>query len=405
MTDYEKEISLTLDCYFKNNKSKRSTAKELGVSRSTVARRIESAKENIIFQEKFKDNEINNVSLENKIKELQNEVTKLSKEKISDYELKKFFYRIKETGPNIPDWISNKEYTENTTGVPCISLSDLHWGEVVDKNQVMGCNKYNLEIARKRLNNFYESICDMFFNRIANPEYPGIVVNLLGDLIAGNIHEDLQIANEKEVLEIVQDLYGVLIKFFSNLIEKFGRVFVVSVHGNHGRLTNKPRSKNSAQDNFDWHIACLLQSFFELSRNDNIKFLISDCEDVDYKIYNTVFRATHGAQFKGGNGIIGSIGPIVRGDSMKRVQARDMDREYDILLCGHFHTSLILPRVISNGSLVGMGEYAFKNKFPFEDPRQTAWITHPDFGVTFPMAIQVDNLVKNEKTNWVSWRD
>ena len=74
------------------------------------------------------------------------------------------------------------------------------------------------------------------------------------------------------------------------------------------------------------------------------------------------------------------------------------------MILGHWHQWIMLKRLIVNGSLKGMDEYAYANNFPFEEPQQGMWLTHPEHGITIPMPIRVDKRKKaSPKTAWVSF--
>ncbi len=389
-----------VEAYIENNKNKAAAARSLGMPRSTFRTILKKALVNNEF--KNGDNYFNeNLVLKSQLQDLKKELNNSLKKVVTSQEIKKFIYEIKNTEIEIPNWVTKNNLSGNDVGVPSIALSDWHWGEVIDNKQVMGVNEYNLTIAHDRAKRVIDGVIDVAFNHISNPNYPGVVVHLLGDMIAGQIHDELVITSEKEVLQIQLDIYSFLIKAFLKLISVFGKVFVVCVPGNHGRLTRKPRAKNYAYDSLDWHLYCLLQKWFE--DNDNIKFLVSDGEDAQFKIYNWTYRVTHGAQFKGGDGISGFLPAIIRGDIKKRAQAKDMNNEYDILVMGHFHQHAALQRIICNGCLCGFSEYAFKSVFPYEIPTQSFWITHPEYGKTFDLPIFAERKKENKNINWVSW--
>ena len=134
-----------------------------------------------------------------------------------------------------------------------------------------------------------------------------------------------------------------------------------------------------------------------------VQFLIPDGPDVGYTVYNRRYLLSHGDSFKGGDGIIGAIGSVIRGDYKKRSRAAQIGQPYDTLLCGHFHQLIQLDRLIINGSLKGYCEYANANNFSYEPPRQALWITHPDHGITFSAPIHVDTTPKMTTQNIISW--
>jgi len=178
---------------------------------------------------------------------------------------------------------------------------------------------------------------------------------------------------------------------------------VPCVGGNHGRNTHKIRNKGRNFTSFDWLTYQFLAKHFE--SDSRVSFHIPDGPDALYAIYNHKYLLTHGDQFRGGDGVIGALGPIIRGDHKKRSRNGQIDMDYDTLIIGHFHQLIQLERLIVNGSLKGYCEYAYSNNFGFEPPRQALWITHPYHGITFSMPVNVDVSFENsDKSEWVSWK-
>ena len=92
----------------------------------------------------------------------------------------------------------------------------------------------------------------------------------------------------------------------------------------------------------------------------------------------------------------------MRGDHKKRSRNAQIEQDYDTLVMGHWHQRIQLTRVIVNSCLKGYDEYAFTNNFPFEQPSQNLWITHPKYGITYNMPVYVDPTTKVSATDWVS---
>jgi hypothetical protein len=86
-------------------------------------------------------------------------------------------------------------------------------------------NAYNLEIARKRARTFIEHAIDLLTNHTVNPQYPGIVFALGGDMMAGDIHEELMTTNEREVMPTFVYIYEVLVWCIDTLADHYQRVF------------------------------------------------------------------------------------------------------------------------------------------------------------------------------------
>jgi hypothetical protein len=299
-----------------------------------------------------------------------------------------------------PAWTLAARGKESAPGVPTLFLSDLHWAEVVHPSQINGVNQYNLMIARTRLRSAVESAIALL--RIISPkmDYPGLVMPLGGDMISGNIHDELTASNEINSMPAVLDLFGELVGVINLAADTFGRVMLPCVTGNHGRDTTKIWGKDRHHTSFDWLLFKFLAKHFEGDKR--ITFYIPDGPDAYYRVYNTRYLLTHGDQFRGGDGMIGALGPIIRGDHKKRSRNGQIDMNYDTLIMGHWHQYMHLSRLIVNGSLKGYDEYAYSNNFGFEAPQQALWITHPKHGITFRMPVYVDRKRVAPKTSWVA---
>jgi hypothetical protein len=204
-------------------------------------------------------------------------------------------------------------------------------------------------------------------------------------------------------MPVVVDLIGVLIWCIDTLLSAFGQVFVPCVTGNHGRNTHKIRAKGRNFTSFDWLLYQFLAKRFE--SDERVKFFIPDGPDALYSIYNHRYLLTHGDQFRGGDGMIGALGPIIRGDHRKRSRNTQIGASYDTMILGHWHQLIQLQRLIVNGSLKGYDEYAYQSNFPFEAPRQALWLTHQDRGITFSAPVQVERPKATKARPWVSWKD
>lgn len=299
-----------------------------------------------------------------------------------------------------PAWVLNTKKGHDGPGVPTLFMSDLHWGEVVHPTQVNGVNSYNLKTAHRRLDTLAESTVRLLQILSPKMEYPGIVLMFGGDMISGNIHDELATTNEINTMPTVLDLFGRLASFIVTMADNLGHVFVTGVTGNHGRDTHKIWAKDRHHTSFDWLLYCFLAKHFE--NDKRITFLIPDGPDAYFKIYNHRYLLTHGDQFRGGDGMIGALGPIIRGDHKKRSRNGQIGMEYDTMCCGHWHQYMHLTRLIVNGSLKGYDEYAYSNNFPFEPPQQALWLTHPKYGITYRMPVYVDSRGKATERDWVS---
>lgn len=337
--------------------------------------------------------------LQSTIRRLEAELAQARKTKLDVEVVKKEIFKLRDEFQEPPDWMLKSRKPASSAGVATLFLSDLHWGEVVFPSQVNGVNEYNLEIAEKRLASVVEHAVDLVKNHITNKGYPGIVVFLGGDMVSGNIHQELKETNEEPIMPVVLHLAEQLYQKLRALADEFKRVHIAGVYGNHGRNTLKPTAKHSAFESFDWLIYRLLR--WKLERDNRFTWNVPDGSDAFCEIYGHRYLLTHGDQFRGGDGMIGALGPIIRGDHKKRSRNAQIDLEYDTLCMGHWHQLVQMQRVIVNGSLKGYDEYAYKGNFPYEPPRQALWLTHPEMGLTFSMPVYADRSQFKKSQEWI----
>lgn len=290
--------------------------------------------------------------------------------------------------PNVrrdPEWLRGAAKQRSTRGTAVLFLSDIHFDEVVHPAQIGGSNEYNREIATASLKNTFRSAVMLLKGFMAAPKYDGIVCPLGGDLLSGNIHEELVESNEAPIQRSMLALEEILIEGIGCLADEFGKVHVPCVTGNHGRMHKKPRAKNRAFENFEWAVYQRLASYFR--RDSRITFDIPEGPDAFFSLYSQRYCLTHGDQFRGGDGIGGIMVPIMRGASKKQVRQQAIGDAYDVLMMGHWHQYIHTNRLIINGSVKGYDEYAYQGNFPFEEPQQALFIAHPEAGVTFRMPV------------------
>jgi hypothetical protein len=222
-------------------------------------------------------------------------------------------------------------------------------------------------------------------------------------MVSGGIHPELAKTDEEEILPTVLSVVDVLIWAFESLIGEFGNVFVPCAAGNHGRQTHKPEFKRYVFKNYDWFISQLIARHFRGRKE--IVFSIPAENEVHYRVFSKRYLAMHGDMLgvRGGDGIIGSIGPIMRGAMKVGKQQSVIGRDFDTLLIGHFHQSLWLPGIIVNNTLKGWDEYA-KNSLraPPSTPSQSLWLEHPRWGRTAMREVLLEDPASDGSPDWVS---
>lgn len=333
----------------------------------------------------------------------------ISRDSLNDERVRRYIFGIAHTKPQVPEWLERTvSSTADSMDVPILFGSDWHWGEVVKPSEIGGVNKYNLKIAQQRLCTLIDTTINLLTNHMVKPNYPGIVFALGGDMVSGDIHDELSETNEMPIMPIVLDLRDHLVAAITRLKNEFGKVFLPCVCGNHGRNTHKIRSKEFNHTSFDWLTYQMLDRHF--ADDPDVIFFIPGGTDALVNVAGHRYLFTHGNAFRGGDGMIGALGPIIRGDHKKRGRNSQVGQEYDTLVIGHWHQLVQMKRVIVNGSLIGYNEYAYTNNFGYEPPQQALWITNSQHGITFSMPVNVAGDAGRESrdrshTSWVTWHD
>lgn len=328
---------------------------------------------------------------------LQRELTEIKRINDTAEDMRREIYKLADIDINPPRWLfpDADKMTPGSPGIPCMIWSDWHYGEVVKGREVGGMNEFNKDVAQARIKRLVAKSADIAINHMGRRrhQYQGAVICLGGDMIGGDIHEELAATNDRTAHESIEDLTSMIAGALDEMATRFGQLFVPCVVGNHGRSTKKPRMKGRVHTSFEWNIYCNLERHFKKSRA--IRFLIPGESDAYFQVCGHRYLLTHGDSLgvKGGDGIIGAMGPIMRGAIKLGRSEAQIGRDFDTLIMGHWHQYLTFPGVIVNNSLKGYDEYArLALRAPYSRPSQALWFTHPRQGVTAHWQIYLEDL-------------
>jgi hypothetical protein len=329
-----------------------------------------------------------NEKYKSKIKQLEVEVDMLRQEKKNNEAIEELIHGVAgHDFTKIPRWISESK-ERGITGIPMLCLSDWHRDEVVDPAQINYVNEFNRKICSERMEFTFKTCVALCLDFFKKPRFEGIVVGMNGDMLSGNIHDELSETNESFVLQAIIEMVEDLTSGIRLLADKFGKVFVPCTVGNHGRYHKKPRAKSLVRHNYEWLVYQWLYRNFKDDPRVNI--VIPDNSDILYQIYGIKILQTHGNQFSGGAGISGIQTPLALGQARKQRKQQAIKMPFDIMYLGHFHQYIHTQTLIVNGSGKGYDEWANQQNYPFERPQQALFIVHKDHGITYRMPILCD---------------
>lgn len=333
-------------------------------------------------------------------------IESLQREEDTAESIRKIIYGLAERTPEPPAWLL-KDGKPGSRGAPLLVVSDIHYGEKVSRDETGGMNEFNKDIAAVRMKKLANVTCDLAFNHMgrAKTEYPGMVICFGGDMLGGDIHEELMKTNDRTTQQSINDLTDMLAAFLDTMAGKFGKLFVPCVVGNHGRSTKKMQMKQRVFTSHEWNIYCNLERYFRKSKH--VQFMIPSEADAFFTVFGHRFMLTHGDSLgvKGGDGIIGALGPIMRGILKTHRSEAQIGRDFDTAIIGHWHQMLWLPGVIVNNAFKGYDEYARLGlRAPYSRPSQALCFIHPEHGITAKWEVFLEGLRTTQDKEWVAWQ-
>lgn len=257
-----------------------------------------------------------------------------------------------------------------------VLASDFHIEELVLSKTVNGLNNYNLEIAQKRVTEFFQNTLKLVETQQHSVRINTLVVALLGDIISGNIHDELLENCQLRPVEAIIMAENLLIGGIDYLLKNSKLNLIIPCHvGNHTRITKKVHIATESGNNLETFMYHHLDNHYR--NNKRVKFLISDAYLSYLKIYDMTIAFHHGHAVKYGGGV-GSISIPIN----KAIAQWEKLKHADLYCMGHYHQFIDTGNCIVNGSLIGYNAFAMFIKAGFEKPKQAFFLVDPKRGKT-----------------------
>ena len=234
-----------------------------------------------------------------------------------------------------------------------VLLSDTHFGQTFDSYW----GKYNTDIAKDRMGQLLSSIETIREQHKAD----NCVVAVLGDVISGSIHKNIQVTNREDVITQIKVATEIIASFCYELSNVFGNVQMIGVSGNHSRLVEK---KDEAMHNERLDDLIYWGVDLALGHTGNFEYVSDANLDIGIAVLplhgkNYVF--THGDM-----------------DSFSKSGIQNLITMLhmipDGVFCGHRHVCAIDDcngvKMVQSGSLVGSGDQFTIEKRIYGKPSQ-----------------------------------
>lgn len=294
-----------------------------------------------------------------------------------------------------PKWLASKPGAKGRA-VGLLHLSDLHVGEVVLAEEIGGINEYNPEIFQRRFRRMISASIEILPRWAADCKLEGVILALNGDLISGDIHDELRRTNAITSHEQVALATDEIAAAINKLADRFGTVMVTVTPGNHGRSTEKTHAKRMAALSYDTMVGNILARQFV--EDERVTINIAAGPDILFPVFGWWALQTHGDSMGtgGGQGFAGPELPIVRGGKKVKLSGFSSGQRYDLILTAHYHTSSNPGKLLANGSMVGYSEYAQRIRGEPEPPQQWLGLIHEKWGLRERVPIALEDPRRHE---------
>lgn len=260
-------------------------------------------------------------------------------------------------------------------------VSDAHYPEVVDPAASLGIT-YNADICKRRIEYLRDKI--IRYKQLRQTSYPvsKITIAVLGDMLSGNIHEELEVTNEFPMSSALVNMAYMLHDLGRDIAEEVPVVEMIVMPGNHPRITKKPRNKGK-WDNWE----TVMGEFVKALAGKTFDVKVPHDLVYRHKIFNQTIGLAHGdgvkaASFAG----IPWYSMKQRQDALQSLLKELGQPGVDLLVYAHFH-QLIYQKgqacsLFINGSIKGGDEYSIASRYAAQEPVQGLLTFHPSHGVT-----------------------
>ena len=270
-------------------------------------------------------------------------------------------------------------------------LTDTHVGEQVYSPQVMNINQYNYELFNRRLSGWTQQVLSLADYRRNICQIDELVVPMLGDMISGDIHDELARTNMDNCMMQMLTTAHLISQALMTLAPHFKTIKVPCVVGNHGRMTRKPPMKDKYMD-WDYLAYQWMAAFCK--NQSNITFEIPKSFAHTITVANRNILLFHGDAISGGgsSAAISKMISNMRGVLQFKQALENTIMEHDgvlpgqfsDVLMGHFHRVDVYDigtgAAYICGTMKGGDEFALQRIQAMTAPKQVVTYWHPTYG-------------------------
>lgn len=259
-----------------------------------------------------------------------------------------------------------------------VHVTDAHHGAVQAASEVEGFGEFSPALSRARQFGLVKDIVDWVEMHRHGYSIPECRMLVTGDLISGDIHDELRVTNAFPAPVQAVEAGEILAKQAAMFAPHFERVVAdVITDDNHGRLTHKPQAKECGLNNWMYVVASIAQVM--LKDHKNVTLNIWPMPQKVIEVCGRRYLLCHGHDVMGWAGFpYYGIERKAAREALKRMNGPDVTK-FDRIIMGHWHAPLEHPHYWIGGSVSGTDAYDHKAGRQAE-PQQVTWLVHPKWG-------------------------
>jgi hypothetical protein len=213
-------------------------------------------------------------------------------------------------------------------------------------------NKYNINVFRDRLQKLISKT--IYYGK--QHKVDTLTIGALGDFLSGAIHISTRVQSSEDVIRQIQIVSEAIAESIAELSKHFRLIRFINIIGNHARLIpDKTQSilKENLENLIPWYLESRLKEF----KNVDIY------RDQDGYFIDETFDEPH----------VYVHGDLDHVSSVAKTLPQMLGIVPKYVFCGHIHHDTVKEfgrtKVISNGSMIGVDDYAISKRF-FAEPMQ-----------------------------------
>lgn len=284
-----------------------------------------------------------------------------------------------------PEYKRPRSSAHATPSTVLLRISDGHHGAVQLASEIEGINAYSPAISRARQLGYIGDVLEWVErHRLGYPIHEAAVI-VTGDMISGDIHEELRVTNAFPAPAQAVQAGEILAEQVARMAPHFERVAVhFVVEDNHGRLSKKPQAKEAGINTWNYIVGEIAR--LRLLALDNVDFRVYPVLETVVHVGCRQYLISHGHNIRGWGGHPWyGIDRAVGREAQARLQlimeelSRAASLGFHKYLIGHWHVAVDLPLYDVCPSVSGTDAYD-RQQGRIGKPGQTAWLVHGERG-------------------------